>query len=143
VITPADLLAPIGPVEVTLFPGEYSESSGATATKLESRLQTYIDQAYAKIDGIAFPLPDTAARAWALHLTFAAAYVLACSRPANENMMVAVLGSKGFAKDQRDALLVLSEQYAGEFAVLEAEIPVSVPIMGSAQSRQITNIFEW
>ena len=141
-ITPADLLAPKGPVEVTLFPGENSEASGSASTKLEIRLQEYIDRAEAKVSGVTLPDPDSATYAWALHLTFSAAYILACSRPTNENTMVAVLGSQGFSPDQRAALRSLADYYLGEYESVLAAVPVDVPLL-NAQSRQVTNRFEW
>ena len=133
-----DLLAPQGPVEVTLFPGE-----GAPSTALNDRLQTYIDRAVAKVGETGVSDPDPAVLAWSLHLTFTAAYIIASARPANENSMVAVLGSQGFAKDQRDTLKDLASEYAHKYeeAVSAALLPQPQP--RGFQSREISNSFEW
>lgn len=142
-VTPADLLAPAGPVEVTLFPGEDVASEvNPGSTKLEDRLQTYIDRAVARTEGIAFPRPDDAVAMYALYLTFMAAYVLAASRPATENAQVEIIGSYGYSKDQRDALKAQANQYLTEYETLYAMVPISTQ-PATARSRQITNEFEW
>jgi hypothetical protein len=54
-ITVADLLAPQGPVEKVFFEGEDVPSDVNPAlTKLEVRLTTYIDRAYAKAAEVGF-----------------------------------------------------------------------------------------
>ena len=129
-ITPADLLAPAGPVEDELFPGE---GDGADPSALYTRLLSYVTQAVAKTSGIAFPDEDAAVEAWALHLTFKAAYMVAVARPATENSMVPVLGSETYTKDQRDALRAKADEYESVYAGLlaaipaEGEQPVGVP----------------
>lgn len=105
-LTPSDLLSPSGPVELPLFPGE---GDGTDGTALHTRLSSYITQAEAKSDS------RVAQRAWALHLTFKAAYILAIARPADENTQVEILGSEGRDKDQRDGLLKQAEAYKKEF----------------------------
>jgi hypothetical protein len=141
VINVVDLLSPAGPVERTLFPGE---GDGSDGTKLEVRLQSYIDQSYDKVADIAFAEPDDAARAWALYLTHEAAYTLAISRPANENDMVPVLGSRGYQKDQRDALRAKANQYKAEYDSLESNaITASQPVNSGPQSRETPTNFAW
>jgi len=137
-VDPADLLAPAGPVEAALFPGE---GDGSNGTDLFARLSAYIDQAEVKAAEAAFLDPEAAARAWALHLSFEAAYTLAVSRPATENTMVQVLGSTTYTKDQRDGLKAKSNQYLAEFNRMLAQIPVGSP--SGPQSRQSTNTFDW
>lgn len=142
----ADLLAPVGPVEVTIFPGE-STRSGDTATALEVRLQTYIDKAKAKVAELTFPQPDPAledklVRAWALYLTFMAAYRIANSRPATENAQVAVLGSTTYTKDQRDALLAEANEYKLEYESTVVDIPTDV-VPRTPQTRSTTLTFEY
>lgn len=139
-ITPADLLAPKGPVEVTLFPGE---SIGGSPTALESRLQEYIDQAEDKISGIAFPLPDSAVRAWSLHLTFDAAYVLAISRASMENMMTPVLGSETFSKDQRDGIKAKADLYASAYNDLLLTVPSDTITPRGMNTYQTRNVYEY
>lgn len=138
-VTPADLMAPAGPVEGTLFPGE---GDGTAGTDLHTRLTEYISRAESKVAGIEFPDPDLAAEKWALHLTFDAAYMLAVSRPATENTMVQVLGSHGYAKDQRDALRELAQHYLYEYQAEEAAAPTTQNPKG-IPTRQTTNEFEW
>jgi hypothetical protein len=134
-IIPADLLAPAGPVEETLFRDE-------TLSDIEKRLQAYIDQAYEKINGIAFPRPDEAARLWALYLTFDAAYILACAKPGNENTMVQILGSEGYHKDQRDGIRDKRNEYRAAFIDMENALPAVTSQLGP-QSRQVVNRFVW
>jgi hypothetical protein len=144
VILPADLLAPKGPVEVTLFPGESTPPEGGGDSPLIIRLLEYIEQAEIKSSEIAFPEPDTAVRNWALHLAFDAAYVLAISRAATENSMVPVLGSEGYMKDQRDGLKAKADAYAAAYQLLESAVTViSVEQPRSYQSRQTPIIYEW
>lgn len=138
-VAPADLLAPAGPVEEELFPGE---GNGTAGTELYGRLSEYITRAQEKAAGIAFPDPDAAVESWALHLTFEAAYLLSVARPANENTMVEVLGSQGFARDQRDALRSMADYYARSYHGYVAEVPTEAQPLG-AQTRQITNSYEW
>jgi hypothetical protein len=140
VITPADLLAPKGPVEVTLFPGE---SVGSAPTVLDTRLQEYIDQADTKTIGIAFPQPDDAIRAWALYLTFDAAYVLAISRASMENTMVPVLGSESFSKDQRDGLKAKASSYLTTYQELFAAVPSEVAVSKGYTSGQTRIVYEY
>lgn len=138
-VTPPDLLAPAGPVEEQLFPGE---GDGTAGTDLNARLTEYISQAEAKAAGIAFPEPDLAVESWALHLTFKAAYMVAVSRPANENTMVEVLGSKGFAKDQRDALLEKAKEYKQDYQNLAAAVPSTAQPVG-LRTRTTKNEYEY
>jgi hypothetical protein len=129
VINVVDLLSPAGPVERTLFPGE---GDGSDGTKLEVRLQSYIDQSYDKVADIAFAEPHEAA------------YTLAISRPANENDMVPVLGSRGYQKDQRDALRAKANQYKAEYDSLESNaITASQPVNSGPQSRETPTNFAW
>lgn len=141
-VIPADLLAPAGPVEETLFLGEGGDAPGS---ELETRLTTYIAQATEEVAGIAFPLPeqaDEAIAAWALYLTFNAAYLLACSRPSNENTMVPVLGQQGFSKDQRDALAKRAQSYLAQFNSLVTAANIMSGQVGTT-SRQTAVIYEY
>lgn len=138
-VTPTDLLAPEGPVEEELFPGE---GDGAAGTELHGRLTTYINRAEAKVAGIDFPDTDHAVSLWALHLTFTAAYNVAIARPANENTMVEIIGSQGFAKDQRDAIKALAHQYAQDYRALAASVPSTAQPLG-IPSRQVETKFDY
>ena len=138
-ITPADLLAPTGPVETLLFPGEVV---GDDMTTLEDRLQSYITQAETKNAAIGFADPDAADKAWALYLTFQAAYLIACARPSTENAQVEILGSQSYSKDQRDALLSRAQEYRDEYtdllnAVPSTSTPVGIP------SRSTPIVYDW
>jgi hypothetical protein len=137
-VIPADLLAPTGPVEVTLFRGE---GDGSPGTTLHDRLETYIGRATDEVEGIAFPRPEAAIRLYSLYLTFESAYLLACSRPTSENLQVEVLGSYGYTKDQRDALRARADEYLGLYEQMKNTIPGGVPY--GVQTRQVTNVFRW
>jgi hypothetical protein len=134
-IAPVDLLAPAGPVEATLFRDE-------SMTVVITRLQTYINRAYAKIEGKAFPLPDEAATLWALYLAFDAAYILSCALPGNENSMVQILGSEGFHKDQRDGLKNKRDEYQMAYEVLEHSLP-QIGTISAPQTRQTSLRYEF
>jgi hypothetical protein len=141
VIIPADLLAPEGPVEVTMFP---DEGTGLDGGKLNIRLDSYIDQGQAKVMDIALAEPELGVRAWALFLAFDAAYILACSRPNMENTMVEILGSKSYAKDQRDGLKALRDRYLEDYnVVLNTVVDVVNAIPRGYMTRAITNVYEY
>lgn len=131
-ITADDLLSPNGPVEPGLFPGEDIEGDVPGSTILKDRLGVYIAQASAKNSGISFPDADAADTAWALHLTFHAAWILSIARPSTENAQVPVLGSETYAKDQRDALYEQAEYYLGEYNELLAQVPTTEAQKGLA-----------
>lgn len=118
-ITRADLLAPTGPVETAFFPRENKVVAGDPdgRTALEIRLDTYISQAYAKVNTMSVPSDgvDEAARAWALHLTFDAAYMLKANDPGSENSEIPGIGSQAFAKDQRDAFQRKADYWLSRF----------------------------
>ena len=71
-LTAADLIAPKGEIEKSLFPGE-------DAAALELRLQSYLDQAYAKLDTLT-TLPasidvDEAAQSYAYYRAYQAVHL--------------------------------------------------------------------
>jgi len=141
-ITNADMLAPTGPVEVTLFPGEDISGAAPPATILEERLDVYIAQAVAKNAAIAFDDMDAANLAWALHLAFQAAYIVAVARPASENSQIPVLGSEGYAKDQRDALLAKANEYFDDYNMLLMTVPTTSAPSG-VPTRSTPLEYEW
>ena len=142
-ITTADLLAPYGPVEYVFFPGESSlvAEDPLNRTKLEVRLQVYLDQAYTeKVGG--WEDPDAGARPWALYRTFDAALLLMSSRPASENMQVEVLGSQAFVKDQRDDFRQRRQQYLTEYENA-ASREVAVTQQREPQTRTVQINYEY
>lgn len=141
-ITSADILAPTGPVEIIMFPGENVEGAVEGSTILVDRLNNYIAQAVAKNALLAFDDMDGANLAWALHLTFNAAYLGAVARPSTADSKVEIIGSAGYDKDQRDALLAQAEHYLDEYNVLLLALPTTASPVGTP-SRSTTNSFEW
>ena len=141
-VTPDDLLAPSGPVEAELFP---DEGDGLVGTDLYERLESYIAQAVTKItdSGVVLADPDPATTAWALHLTFQAAYIGFLARPASDNTYVSVLGAESHAKDQRDALKALADLYAQEYEGIIIEVPVENATPRGVPSRTVPLEFEW
>jgi hypothetical protein len=139
-----DLLAPEGPVEKALFPGEDVIKAPATITVLEERLNTYIARAEDKVAEYAFNDEDEAVKNYALYLTFDAAYTLAVSRPASENSLVAVIGSESYSKDQRDALRTKSLEYLAAYNnLVEVVTSVSPELPRGVPTRQTTNSYEY
>jgi hypothetical protein len=135
VVTPESLLEPEGVVNPALFPDDDSAA-------LMLRLQTYIDKANTTASDYAFMDTDVAVRALVLHRTFDAAYIIACSRPASEDSKVPILGSTGYAKDQRDALRDRSLAYLAEYEKLLVQVTTVVQPKGY-QSREVTNYFDY
>jgi hypothetical protein len=135
-----DLVAPDGPIEPPLFPGE---GDGTSPSPLFIRLSSYLAQAEAKASGIAFPDPDEAISAWALYLSFHAAYMVAVARPATENSMVPVLGSDSYQKDQRDALLAAANEYKAIFNQLLVAVPDATVQPIGAPTRSTPLEFEY
>lgn len=109
-VTPENLIAPAGPLEKALFPGEHEEGDD---TFLE-RVTAYVSQATTKAGAYDFATTaeeDAAIEAWALHLAFRAAYTLSLTRPAEEDSRIEVLGRVIYADDQRRGLKELQDYY--------------------------------
>ena len=138
-ITRADLIAPIGEVEASFFPGEDQPSElDPTSTRFELRLDTYIAEAYAKTAELA--LPDKAARAWALYRTFDAAYMLKANAPASESLSDLGLGSQSYSADQRAAFFRKANQYLKEYETEVSRVNAAVVF---PNSRAVQTVFDW
>lgn len=134
-ITYADLVSPTGPVEYELFALE-------SEAQVQTRLNDYCTQAIAKNASIDFANANDANIAWALHLTFRAAHIVAVARPSTDNAQVAVLGSQAYDKDQRDILLELAEDYLSEYNVMLSAVPTEESPKG-VPTRSTTNVFDY
>ena len=141
-ITNTDVLAPVGPVEKSMFPGEDVEGTNPPATVLEDRIDEYITQAGAKNGSLGFADQDAADLAWTLHLTFMAAWRLAVARPSTDDSKVQVLGSESFQKDQRQSLRDMADDYLEEYNVLLNAIPSTAAPVG-VPSHSTTNTFDY
>ena len=142
-VTPSNLLAPTGPVEPELFPGE-SEGEGSSA--LLNRLTSYVAQGVAKVSSLTFETTakeDIAVEAWALYLAFRAAYTLTLARPAREDFKVEVMGATEYQADQRDALKILADDYFGDYQNAIADTGADLAISSGIPSYQSTNLFDW
>lgn len=104
-VTPADLLAPNGMLESSLFPGEDPAS-------LETRLNTYIVEAAARTDN------DAAVKAWAYHRAFLAVYIRLTSKPASVEFEDQ--GSHSYLITQIENVYRLSQEYRDEYDRLVA-----------------------
>ena len=132
-VLPEDLLAPEGPVEPSLFPGEHEEGAAA----LEQRLTAYINKAEAKVASYTFANQadeDEAVAAWSLYLTFRAAYTLALSRPAEDDSRMEVVGRTLFEADQRQGLRDMYEMYLSEYQLAVAGLDDAVSAAASGVS---------
>lgn len=144
-VTRAALYAPAGPVEVVFFPGEDAASvQSPSLTKLDVRLDTYIAQAVVKVS-VDYPSAsgsqaDRAVRAYALYLTFQAAYLIKANAPGTDNSMIDGIGSQSWARDQRDAFLAKSKEYLTEYsnALYSASAVPSSPT-----SRAVHTVYDW
>lgn len=140
-ITPEELIAPEGPVEPDLFPGEHTEQD----SKLIVRLSGYITQAEVRIATYPFTpeQEDPAARVYALYLAFRAAYTLSLARPAEDDMQTSVLGRTLFTEDQRKGLKEEADRYLGEFDSLAAVAGATSAASSGLPSFQSQNVFDW
>jgi hypothetical protein len=113
-VTTDDLLAPVGPVELVYFT--------ETEDQLLIRLEEYIAQAEAKVAAHPYAPADTdeAVRAYALYLTFDAAYMLKSNRPASASMQD--LGSTGFNKEQILAFKEKADFYLAQFHAMVPDV---------------------
>jgi hypothetical protein len=148
VITTRDLLAPVGPLEYAFFPEEEADPvdeqppRDPPRTKLEVRLQVYIDQGYEKINGVVLADPDKAVVAWSLHRAFEAALLLMSARPNSEDDQVEVLGSRSFAKDQRDDFRERSRTYLAEFEDMQMKTARRLQPT-TPQSRSVHTVYDF
>jgi len=141
-VLPQDLISPNGPVEPDLFPGEVV---GTNEDVLLTRLTSYIGAADSKTDGLGLTgtVLSDAVTAWALHLTFQAAFILQIARPADEDAQESILGRQQFDKDQRDALRIMSNDYRSQYDdIILNKVDTSAAATGLA-SFQSTNLYDW
>ena len=137
-----DLIAPNGPVEPELFEGESEENNRA----LNIRVAAYVKAGVAKVAGITFvdqAAKDEAVTAWALYLTFRAAYTLTLTRPAEDDSQIGVMGSVTFDRDQREGVKELRDTYFADYQVLIADTGLTSAASTGVPSYQTTNLFDW
>jgi len=124
VITPADLLSPVGPLEPGFLPDTPTDP-------LVDRLQIYITEGELKV--LSYPIvveePDSAVKAWALYRAFDAAYLLKSNRPASSSMQD--LGSQSFTEGQIKAFQDKALDYLQAFHLI-------IPETASVQSDRFT-----
>jgi len=139
-VAASDLLAPTGPVESALFPGESVDT-------IEQRLNSYISQSVAKAAGYSWGSvaeEDAGVTAWALYLTFRQAHTLSLMRPAENNFEIEVLGRTIFEEDQRTALKEISDMYLSEWGILsDAAGTGAGTISTGIPSHQSRNVYDW
>lgn len=141
-ISAEDLLAPAGPVEPALFPGEGQKDNKV----LLARLTSYVNQAYDQISGFTFDpttKEDDAARAYALYLAFEGAHTLALARPAEEDFQVELMGKVLFSKDQRQGLKELADKFLGDYFSFVEDTGGTTAAATGVPSHQVTNVFVW
>lgn len=142
-VTPSNLLAPEGPVEPELFPGESEHDN----TALITRLSGYIAQGVTKVAGYTDITEeaevDEAVRVWALYLAFRAAHTLSLTRPAEDHTEVAVLGRTVYDEDQRKGLKDLANEYLAEFQILVVSATSRSAASPGIPSHQTSNEYDW
>ena len=143
-ITAETLIAPSGPVEPELFPGEVT---GDDRSKLLVRVNTYVNKGVVKATAAGFTDPsdlfDAAVEAWALYLAFDAAYTLYVMRPAEEDTQMVLLGRNRYDNDQRNALADKAMHYKELYMSLEATLGDSTPSSTGIPSFQSRNTYDW
>ena len=118
-VTPADLVAPKGELEASLFPKEDIAASGG-------RLEQYLSE----VNG-----SDEAKKAYAYYRAYRAVYVRMSSTPIRASLDDQ--GSREFDKGQADRFLALSEEWR---AVYDVAIAVAVPQRVSSTAAVATRI---
>lgn len=137
------LIAPDGPIEHDLFPGEVTDGN---TQQLEVRVDAYITKAAAKAaeDGFTGSALDPATEVWALYLAFDAAYTLALSRPAEEDAQMALLGRNRYEVDQRDGIKRKALQYRDTYqAMLMSQSAAGGTISTGIPSHQTKVEYDW
>lgn len=102
-VTPAQLLAPQGDLEASLFPGEATDA-------LNMRLQGYISEGEARTSD------DAAVRAWAYHRAFHAVYIRLTTTP--HQVSFEDQGGHSYLMSQIENVYNLSRRYLEEFNAL-------------------------
>jgi len=142
-VLPSSLIAPNGPVEPNMFPGEVTDGNTA---ELEARLQSYISKGILKAtsDGLVEGNRDEAVENWALYLAFQAAHTLFAIRPAVEDAQMALLGRTEYDEDQRDILEKRAEQYkTAYFDYLDTVVTGGGPMSKGVSTRQTRTEYDW
>lgn len=136
-----DLLAPNGPVETELFPGEDHDA-------LTERLNAFISQAEAQAAQYTWAnqaATDAGVTAYALYLSFRQAHTLALVRPAEEDSQAEMLGRVTYEEDQRDGIKDLADWYWKEWVNLSESTltdPTSAVSTG-VPSHQTSLQYDW
>jgi len=140
-VSASDVLAPGGPIEKTLFPGE---GDGTSGSDLHNRVVETITKASVKAsaDGITTQVDDAVLH-WTLHTLYKAAFILAVSRPAQEDAQMEVIGSIRFDKDQRDGLRELASYHEDAYlGIVDTESGTGTHAKG-LPSYQTKQDFDW
>ena len=123
-VTPAQFLAPAGPITPLLFPGE-------GVTELTARVQVYIDNAGARAEIIAAAgdpaRVDSMTIAFVLYTTFTDVYVRMSVEPST--VRVEEKGNHSYLAEQIRNIRALAEKYWADFVAL-AELPVPKMVAG-------------
>jgi hypothetical protein len=134
-VQPDALIAPNGPVELSLFPGEAPDGA------LLERMAVYVGKAEDKTSAYTFATPEreeAAVAAWALYLAFNAAYTLSLARPAEQDAGFEVLGRVLYEDDQRQGLKDLADKYFEEWLAVIAGADDGSQVLGTGVSTHTT-----
>lgn len=144
-ITVADLVAPVGPVELAFFEDELGPGAVLPATQMDDRLNEYIRQAYVKAaaDGIPLADQDPPAKNYALYLTFDALYLIKSDAPATENLGVMGLPSETFYQQQIDAFQARAKAYLAAYNVQVAGLGTIAVAAVGYRGGERKNVYEW
>lgn len=130
-VAPADLKSPIGKIDSAFFPGE------ATA-ELDARLQQYINEAIARIDGdLAGTELDDATKLWAYYRAFEAVHLRMIATPASVSIQGE--GSVAYTAAQIASFGTAASDYLSAFnATLEAETQSAASIPSGSVATRVT-----
>lgn len=129
-LTPDDLLQPIGRLTPAMFP------KLKTAPEVQDALQVYLDEGYVKAAALEVgDVQDAAVRRWAEYRTFSGFADHLAATAASASLQG--LGSMGISSSQYAYYAGLAAAALAEFENATATAPVRVPIQGSAAARTI------
>ena len=133
-VTPANLLAPAGPIDPKLFPGLGSN-------EMTVLLQSYIDTASLQSAVVSAPATrvNGMVKAYALYLIFDAVYIRMSSEPLT--LAVTEKGSHSYNMEQVRNMRGLSERYMTEYQNLV--MLATAPNLTGDGSRPLKNVFGW
>jgi hypothetical protein len=129
-LTVQDLIAPKGELEEFMFP------DGG----LESRVQAYLNEAIAKVSGLAAASQDGAARAWVYHRAYKAFSMALSAQPAEATLDSGKTEWK-FSSEQIKTFKAQSDYWLEQYQGFFSDTPVGVSVGGMKDPTPTGTVF--